>query len=142
MTYARARLWLGISGVGCIVMLSLTALRLDLPNRFFHDSLIVPGLTIPLACYILISFPLDLIGGHLLPRWHNRVTGTLASFLIAWLRGVLAQASLMGVCGLMILQTALHAGNFASIVAAGLLMLLLLFLASLGRQNGGRNASR
>ena len=29
MTYARARLWLGISGVGCIVMLSLTALRLD-----------------------------------------------------------------------------------------------------------------
>ncbi len=138
MTYARARLWLGISGVGCIVLLSLTALMLKLPQRFFAGSSILSGLAIPLALYILISFPFDLFGGHLLPHWHNRATGTFASFFKAWLRGVLTQASLMGVCGLIILQTARTAGNSTSIIAAGLLMLLLLFSqAPIARIVGG-----
>lgn len=34
MNHARARLWLGITSVGTLVVLAVTALALDLPGRF------------------------------------------------------------------------------------------------------------
>ena len=33
MTYARQRLWLGISGVGGTVVLAITGIAFDLPHR-------------------------------------------------------------------------------------------------------------
>lgn len=138
MTYARARLWLGISGVGTIVVLSLLALWLDLPSRLFQQTSTVAGLAIPLAAYILVSFPFDFFGGYLLPRRHNRSKLSISGFFAGWLRGVLAQALLMGVCGFAILLSARLGGTPLAICLTTLLMLTLLVAqAPIARLVGG-----
>ncbi len=138
MTYARARLWLGIFGVGCIVVMSLIALQLDLPHRFLARTTFFLGITISLALYILISFPFDLFGGYLLPHWHKRTLVTFPAFMGAWLRGVLAQASLMALCGFAILEAGRRGGNVPAIVCTGILMLVLLLgQAPIARMVGG-----
>ncbi|MBC7925833.1 MAG: hypothetical protein H7039_09265, partial [Bryobacteraceae bacterium] len=115
MTYARARLWLGISNVGFFVVLSVLALWLDLPHRFLAGRTAPFVLAVALASYILISFPFDVFGGYLLPVWHQRTSLSLPVFLVAWLRGVLSQGLLMGFCGYAILLAGSYAGTAASI---------------------------
>jgi hypothetical protein len=142
MTYARARLWLGISGVGTIVVLSLVALWLNLPSKLLADASTFAGLTIPLAAYILVSFPFDFFGGYLLPRRHDRSAIALSTFLAVWLRGVLSQALLMGVCGFAILQAAHLGGTLLAIGLTTLLMLALLVAqAPIARLVGGMTSA-
>lgn len=73
MTYARARLWLGITGVGSLVTLSSIALLSGIPQellsaneRFgFREILQLFSVT---GLFMLWLMPLDLLGGFLLPR--------------------------------------------------------------------------
>mgnify|MGYP000098687112 CR=1 FL=1 len=90
MTYARARLWLGISGVGLWVTLSTLGL---LMGPFSGWEL--------LGVYLSVQLPLDYLGGYWLPlRYGRRVEG---GFWGSYLRGVAVQTVLLvGFGGLML----------------------------------------
>ena len=126
MTYARARLWLGISGVGFFVVASATALWFDLPQRALAGSSTIAALSLTLAIYILVSFPADFLGGYFLPRRYQRTMQTFASFLGSWARGVSAQGLIMGLCAFVLLRAARAGGTLLAIGAFLLLMLVLL----------------
>ena len=126
MTYARARLYLGISGVGFFVTSSAAALWFDLPHRLFRHSLPSSAIALTLALFILLSFPFDLLGGYILPHRFNRTSISPAAFLLSWLRGVFIQALIMGLCAFLILQAASRAGTLAGIAVFTLLMFALL----------------
>jgi hypothetical protein len=127
MTYARARLWLGISGVGFFVTASATALWFDVPRRTLGGSSSSGAITLTLIVYIFLSFPLDLLGGYLLPRHYQRTTSNLRSFLRSWLQGIFFQALIMGLCAFIILHAAIRGGTLVGIGVFVILMLCLLW---------------
>jgi hypothetical protein len=139
MTYARARLWLGIYSVGTIVTLATLALVLGAP-QVVHSSWSgsLGGALFLLGVVTLgLLFPFDLLGGYLLPWEYQRSRENLASFLGRWLRGASLQA-----CALVLGLTWLHlgarlAGPAGSIVAAWLgTQFLLMLQPSLARWVG------
>ena len=94
MTYARARLFLGITGVGTWVVLSLLWLQ-DPPQPW--DLLIY---------WIAISFPLDLTGGQLLPRRFAQPTQDFFPWFRQWARAVGVQVLVFVVSGALLLLAA------------------------------------
>lgn len=108
MTYARARLLLGMFGVGSIVVLSTVLLLTQsplavLPGSESWSADDVTSLLLVFGCLVAVLFPLDLLGGLLLPnRWRPN-TISLGNFLAGWLRGVLVQGTLFLAASLLIL---------------------------------------
>lgn len=108
MTYARARLLLGVFGVGSIVVLSTILLLSQYPLEVLPGSQSWSGddftaLLSLLGCLVAVLFPLDLLGGFLLPnRWRPH-TISLGKFLAGWLRGVFLQGTLFLAASLLIL---------------------------------------
>lgn len=108
MTYARSRLLLGMFGVGSIVVLSSFLLVTELPLKLLPNSQSWSGsdlvaLAVMFGCMIAVLFPLDLLGGFLLPNRRQVSTIALGTFLTGWFRGVLVQASLFFAVSLLIL---------------------------------------
>lgn len=108
MTYARARLWLGITGVGSLVVLSTLAILLKAPQALLGDSnrfgftgtfqlATVVGL---LAIWLM---PFDFIGGYLLPRKFNRSDRTFASWFGGYLKAAIMHSALYVLGGFFIL---------------------------------------
>lgn len=138
VTYARSRLWLGICSVGSIVILSLAALWFDLPHRYLAEGSPLIAIALSLGCYIAVSFPLDLLGGYILPRRYQRTTISLFSFLALWSRAVIVQALIMGSFGYAILHCARRGGILAAVLcAAGSMLALVLFQQSVARVISG-----
>lgn len=108
MTYARARLLLGMFGVGIIVLLSITLLLSRLPLEVLPASQSWSGTDLKAlmamsGCLVAVLFPLDLLGGFLLPnRWRPN-TIKLGGFLVGWVRGVLVQLAVFLGASLLIL---------------------------------------
>lgn len=108
LTYGRARLLLGISGVGTWVLLAVGVLMTALPawlagithGNLGADALIVVALSLVV---IAIQAPFDVLGGYLLPRRHGRTTQPVASIVWRWLRGVAAYQGVYLLLGLMLL---------------------------------------
>jgi hypothetical protein len=108
LTYARARLWLGITGVGAMVVLAAAALLLDLPGQLLAADpaqplpaavgQVVLAMLVPVALLV----PLDVLGGRVVVR-DRRPAG---AWLAGWGRGVVA-------------QLAVWAGSAALLLAAG-----------------------
>ncbi|MDX2152388.1 MAG: hypothetical protein SFV54_16740 [Bryobacteraceae bacterium] len=124
MTYARARLWVGVSGVGTIVTASSAALAFGLPSYLPTND--VAALSLVLGVYAAISFPFDLAGGYLLPCGHGRMCRTLPAFLWTWLRGAVVHALCLGACGAILLGAGRAAGFPGAFFAALALMVALL----------------
>ncbi|MDV6030065.1 MAG: hypothetical protein F9B45_08145 [Phycisphaera sp. RhM] len=131
MTYARARLLLGISGVGCIVVLSTALLLSQYPLEILPDSESwsgddVAALVSLFTCLAALLFPLDLLGGFLLPnRWRPN-TISLGRFVAGWIRGVLVQGTLFLAASLLILFTGRWLGVPGAVMAvAGVATLLV-----------------
>ncbi len=87
LTYARARLFLGISNVGFWVLLAGLALWKPVDLSILTLALI----------RVLGSLPFDLLGGFFLPERFGRLPGgeTFPRFLGRWTRGVLFQVLLI-----------------------------------------------
>ena len=137
MTYARARLWLGISGVGFWVIISAASLGLDRP-AIGHGSGVLTSCALLVGTYIGLSLPFDYLGGFFLPRRFGRPTPSLATFLLSWCRGVILHGLLLVATGIGLLAAASVAGLAGVVAAAGLIMLaLLLFQGELARLVGG-----
>lgn len=135
MTYARARLYLGIAGVGFWVLASALGLLIGLPTTLFPnydlDANETAGrLLIIIAGYIALSLPFDLLGGYILPRRFNRpAPSSLSAYLLGWLRGVLVQGVVYFLVGMLFITAARQSGSvFLVIVLAGIVMLLQLMM--------------
>ncbi len=133
MTYARCRLWLGIGGVGSIVVVTLVAFLADLPPSIFstaHEWSVSDLTSLFLFECLCIAgmLPLDLMGGFVMPRVFGRQSNSFADFFRRWSTGVMLQASLFSAVGLLIVSTGRFGGRFAvlfliAFVACGLLAL-------------------
>ena len=72
MTYARARLWLGVTGVGSLVTLATIALTLGLPQILLETNegfgaLELLQLALVTGLFVVWLMPLDFLGGFWLP---------------------------------------------------------------------------
>ena len=143
MTYARSRLWLGISGVGFWVTLSVAALCWDWPSRLFPapaNTLREEGLRLVelAAAYIALSAPFDVMGGYWLPRRVGRPTESFVGFLGSWIRAVFLQSGILWLVWMTLLVAGRQGGRVGVLVAASTLMLILLIAQGpLARLIGG-----
>ena len=131
-TYARARLFLGMSGVGLFVVLSVLALwfgwpRLYLPGSDASVAHEVGALAALLGIYLLISLPLDWLGGYFLPKWYGRRSQSFERFLAGWFSGALVHGGLLLLIAIALLLAGKTGGTGrALVVVAGAMGLLLL----------------
>jgi hypothetical protein len=148
--YGRARLWVGISGVGTMVTLTTAALAAGLPAAV--DAMVSPGVgaaALALAVYSIshaaVQLPFDLFGGHLLPVWYGRSRQGLRTFLGRLLRGAVVYACVLCV-SLVALLAAGRVGGVWGVVALGAVASFLLLwgrmavarsLARLGVESSG-----
>jgi hypothetical protein len=131
MTYARRRLWLGITGVGSTVLLATAGIAFDLPHHLispiadqtFGNALAAIALTF--MGHALLLAPLDLIGGLVIVRERPRVLQWLAS----WLRAVTVQWLWFALAAALLLRTGQQFG-----ITAALMVFVLLQLTLLSRQ--------
>ncbi|QDU71482.1 hypothetical protein [Mucisphaera calidilacus] len=94
--YGRARLWLGITGVGTLVVTAtagLTALQLNPGLGSLAPDIVL--LACFLGCYVLIQLPFDVLGGYAVPRHFGRPHPPLRTFIRGWARGVAVHAVLL-----------------------------------------------
>ncbi|MFG0274697.1 MAG: hypothetical protein ACF8QF_06540 [Phycisphaerales bacterium] len=127
-SYGRARLWLGISAVGSVVVLAAAALAIDAPGAL-TSAIAHPigALGAFIGACALLHLPFDILGGYLLPRRHGRAHPVAPAFVIGLLRGaVLHAAMLFGTACLLLLAGRI--GGFALTVAAGCAAALLLLV--------------
>jgi len=131
MTYARSRLWLGISGVGSIVVISTYLLATGLPLTWLPGTQVWSGedftaLLVMLGFLIGLMLPLDLLGGFLLPNRSRPNTITAGAFARGWIRGVVVQASLFMLVSLLILAMGRWLGLFgAALAVLGIAVMLI-----------------
>ncbi len=134
MTYARSRLWLGISGVGTIVLTASWLLvgrwhEKILPSSEVWQDDDVWGLSAFIGAFLLIMLPFDLLGGFVLPNRHRRQSIDFAHFFGRWLIGVMLQSTLFLATGLAILAVGRQLG-----LLGVLLLLAVLCTAYIGLQ--------
>jgi len=128
--YGRARLRLGISGVGLWVVVS-TAL---LASRAFEvianqlsegpraDALLVALL---LALYVLVQFPLDWLGGYVVPKQFGRRVLPAKSHAMALLRGIAIHTTVLFLSAAILYIGGLLAGLLGAFVAGVIWVLCL-----------------
>lgn len=130
MSYARARLWNGIAGVGTVVVLAVLALALNWPGALLPEngsSLTrdVAAIGAVLMLHAVLLAPFDFMGGYLLPKRYERPVLRFPSFLAEWLRAVIAQAAvLLGVAAALLLAG--RVGGLPAAAAAFLIAMILL----------------
>jgi len=130
LTYARARLLLGISGVGTAVVMATVLLAFDVPARVLSNAgaqplwqavtSLIPVLLIGVALF----FPFDLIGGAILVRER----APISLFVVRWLRGVAVQLVVWVVTVAILMAAARTGGTMLFITAFVALQLLLALL--------------
>lgn len=143
MSYARARLWLGITGVGTVVVLAALLLLVQFPLRFLSASTTpnpseLRELLLVLLAYAVLSAPFDLFGGFVLPGEYARSKASFRAFFGRWLRGAVLHSGLLLTFSLGLLSAARAGGSLLVLgVFCGLQLALLLVQPLLARVMGG-----
>jgi hypothetical protein len=148
--HARARLRLGMGGVGAQLLLALTAVALDLPGRWLPWEIDQP-LPIAAACAVagllpavLLQLPFDVAGGlrarRAAPdarRWRREWARGVGTQLLVWL---LALAALMAGARIAGAAGAFAAGVLAQLVLLGVRGTLARCAADLPDADGATSA--
>jgi hypothetical protein len=119
MTYARARLLLGISGVGTSVLIATALLAFGIPARTLSSSdaqpltLAVGSLLFVLLIGVAALFPFDVFGGAIVVRDRAAVP----VFVGRWMRGVAVQLLVWAVCATTLIAAARLGGAVGAIAA-------------------------
>ncbi len=143
VTYARARLRLGVTGVGTLVVLAAALLLADVPARTLTERGGTPGsdaasLALVSALAALFTLPFDVLGGYVLPRRYARPHPSAVGFARAWLRGVGALLLVTTGSGTLLLAAGRVGGRPAALLAfAVVLGLMILLQEPLARWVGG-----
>ena len=133
MSYARARLWLGISCVGTIVVITSVLLAFGIPTKLLTTNANaswsdVSGLLAVVFAYAFISGPFDFFGGYILPKEYKKSATDFRSFIGAWFRGVLIHCVMLIAIGLTLINTA-RVGGFWFTFGAFIILSIVLFAA-------------
>jgi hypothetical protein len=118
LTYARSRLYLGITGVGTAVLAAMCLLAFDIPSRGFSTSAeqslsrAMLSLGLYFALLMLGFFLFDLVGG----AWVVRRKDWAQLWLSRWLRGVAVQWTVWMTMALALMLTA-RAADTAAVIA-------------------------
>ena len=99
MTYGRARLWLGICGVGSLVTICTVALVLALPSNFLSKSTDFAiadwgQLSVVALLFIVWLAPFDFLGGYRLPKSFLKSEESFGSWLSNYLKAAIGQSLL------------------------------------------------
>lgn len=134
LTYARARLYLGVVNVGFWVLVSAIGLLSGLPETLFPTVDTDPNetstrLALIVIGYIVLSLPFDFIGGHVLPRRYRRTIQTVPEYLFKWLRAVPVQGVVMYLTA-MLLVTAGKQSRSTFLVAVLVAIVMVILLAA------------
>ena len=142
-SYARARLWVGITGVGTFVLAAAALLATGAPRRWLagaggtplEDALALGG---ALGLAALLGLPFDVLGGLVLPRRFRRAHPAAARFAWNWLRGVAVLVALSTAGGVLLLAAGRAGGRAAALAAlAGLALAWVALQEPLARVVGG-----
>jgi len=130
VTYARARLRLGIASVGTLVVLSTGLLVLGVPGEVLPSSTSwaltdVVWLALLVALYAALSAPFDFLGGLVLPRRYGRPV-VAEGFARMWARGAAVHGFCLLVVALVLLAAGRAGGDGAALAMALVLMGVLL----------------
>ncbi len=122
MTYARWRLWLGITGVGSLVMVALVALLRGVPSALFSTREVIGWvelceLTAAVGLLMAVLAPLDFLGGHWLPTKFRKVDQTIFDWLRVYLPAALTQGAIYISFGLLILLLGQAYGTIGGLLA-------------------------
>jgi len=128
MTYGRARLCLGITGVGSLVSFSAIALALNLPGKWLESQ---PGLGLQgflqllavTGAFIIWLTPFDFLGGYLLPQKFNKSTEAIDGWLRRYLTAVIQQGLLFVSFGSIIVFVGQKFGVLGGLIVVSLFML-------------------
>ncbi len=148
MSYARARLYLGISCVGMWTVVSALALLFRLPGRILSESTLwsladVTQLVSVILLYAFLQGAFDLFGGFVLPKEYGRYTPTLSGFLLHWFRGAALHGALLLLVGLILLGSARLGGIWLALLVFLLLNVGLIYgQGLLARLIGGLGVRR
>ncbi len=148
MTYARSRLYLGISCVGTLVALASAMLLFDVPHRALPTApagfLAEAGaLAAVFSVAVAILLPFDLYGGLLLPRSFKRNNPPTTAFLKQWLRAVFVQITLfVGVFLLYRRIGSLGGNGWVIALFAGIQLLLVAGQLALAKVVSGISGAR
>ena len=129
MSYARARLWLGISQLLCWLLLALAAIWLGFPEQLEQQSLQSGAswmLGLFLLGYTLLTFPFDYWGGYHLPEKYGRSTQSFLKWLGKWGRGAGIHLLYLWASGSLILVLARTTGLIGVLVWLIVQMFLLI----------------
>ncbi len=148
LSYARARLWTGIAGVGTVVVLATILLATAAPSRLLEgrggtpvaDALLLASM---LGLGALVVLPFDVFGGFLLPGRFGRPAPSVLRFAAAWLRGVLVLTTVSTASGTILLVAGRAGGRLPALIAFVAIAVLMIFLQEpIARLVGGlRRAS-
>ena len=133
MTYARSRLWLGMTGVGTVVTLAFLAVITGFPSSSLPDtnaSLAKDALWIG-GCvlgFLMLMVPFDLLGGFLLPLRFGREVLSFGGFCRRWFVGVALQSAWFIATGTAILWAGRSAGLGGALVVVAVAGITQLFL--------------
>jgi hypothetical protein len=137
MTYARARLLLGITGVGTWVLIAGFGLWYQWPDRFWPWEPELLDLARWVFFYVAISAPLDWLGGFLLPAWYKRSSESAKQYAKRWLHAVAVHGALLTLVGWALLLTYRLGGALGVLsLVAGLMALLMALQLPLARRIG------
>lgn len=138
-TYARARLRLGMTGVGVLVVLATGALvagwpQATLPTEFVPTSRAASWLVSVFALYALVQIPFDVLGGFVLPKRYGRKVAAATLTALRWLRGVVVQGAIVVMSGLALIEVAVASGALAAwFTSIGLMALLVALQGPIAR---------
>lgn len=127
LTYARSRLYLGITGVGTAVLAAICLLYFDIPAAGFSTSVeqslgrSMFSVGIFFAMVFALFFLYDLVGG----AWVVRRRDNAPLWLAVWVRGVAVQWAVWMLTGAALMVTARAAGTVATIVVFVVVQLVL-----------------
>ncbi|MGB0600390.1 MAG: hypothetical protein ACPGLY_27250 [Rubripirellula sp.] len=129
ISYARARLWLGMSGVGAIVVASVIALLLDLPTRLLPTATNVSWADAESIVAIVVGItavmiPIDFLGGFYLPTRFGRTAISAPKYFGSWVSGVIVQGVLFAISFAAILAAGRIGGLGGAIVAISAMMIM------------------
>ena len=128
MTYARQRLWLGISGVGSTVLATAAGLAFDLPHRLLDPladqtlSSALANIAVVWMLHAALLAPLDLIGGLVVVRERPSILRWIAG----WLRAVIVQWLWFALAAALLLRTGQQFGLTSALIVFLLMQLVLL----------------
>lgn len=125
MTYGRARLWLGVSGVGSLVVIATALLAMDLPKNLLTTSPTfgleqLLQLALVVGTFALWSTPFDFLGGYMLPKKYGKPAPSFRAWLSGYVAATLAQAACFVLVGCLIVVLSQQFGVIGSVVAVGL----------------------